>query len=165
MAGVVTDRKGIATWPRCDTGTDCPPRQAWCYGNPGVSWALWTAGQAMARAGLSAGQALCDTAVAAFRTLCDGFDPGFHLDVHPFSVCHGAAGVMLVADAFARHAAVPQAAVLRDRLAEWLWSDLDDLRRLAESDMSLLTGACGVLAALLTVNGANRDWLRCLALS
>jgi hypothetical protein len=163
---LTTDCLGIATWPR--RGGDRPiwpePRQAWCYGNPGVSWALWTASQALTRAGVSEGRELGELAAGAMRTLCDRFDPGLHLGTQRFSVCHGAAGLMLLADAFARHAALTEAALLRDRLAAFLHDNLGEVTRLGENDMSLLTGASGVLAALLTVGGADRDWLRCLGL-
>jgi hypothetical protein len=169
VAQRTVDALGVVSWPQRVPGPrrplDVEPRQAWCYGSAGVSWALWTAGDALTRAGHAGGPPLCATAVAAVRTLCDGYDPDVHLTDHEFSVCHGAAGLLLVADAFALHAALPEAARLRDRLACFLHDRLADVLRLADTDPSLLTGAAGVLAALLTVEGADRTWLRCLALA
>jgi hypothetical protein len=170
VAEQTVDALGVASWPRLgpterDGLAGVIRRQAWCYGNPGVSWALWTAGAALTKAGRIEGPALCATAAEAMGTLCERFDPEVHLDTEELSVCHGAAGIMLVADAFARHAELAVAAALRDRLADVLRGRLADVVRLAGSDTSLLMGASGVLAALLTVDGADRTWLRCLGLS
>ncbi|MBB5890531.1 lanthionine synthetase LanC family protein [Kutzneria kofuensis] len=125
-------------------------RQGWCYGIPGVAWALWTAG---ARA----------EAVRLVRILCQTFDPEANLygrTADRLGICHGAAGVMLIADAFAREG-VAGAGGLRDLMHAYLVERLDDLQAL---DETLLMGASGVLAALLTMAGANRRWLRCLGL-
>jgi lantibiotic biosynthesis protein len=164
------DGLGIATWPRrgpmpSSRSIGAVRRQAWCYGCPGVSWALWTAGDALSRAGRPDGEPLREAATAAMRSLCEGYDPAVHLGDDPLGICHGAAGMMLAADAFARHAGLAPAAVLRDRLADFLFDRLDDVVVLGESDLSLLSGASGVLAALLTVTGADRAWLHCLGLS
>jgi hypothetical protein len=152
------DALGVVSWPRRVPGrvpAGSVERQGWCYGGPGVAWALWTAGQHTRHDGLR------DIAVAAARTLCAHYDPDRHLDHDPLAVCHGAAGVLLVADAFARHAGLPPAAALRAELARYLTDRLDEVTRL---DASLLSGAPGVLAALLTAAGGDRGWLRCLAL-
>lgn len=125
-------------------------RQGWCYGLPGIAWALWSAG---ART----------EAVRCLRILCQTFDPEVNLygrDADRLGICHGAAGVLLIADAFAR-AGVSGAAGLRDLTHSYLLERLDLLPAL---DETLLMGASGVLAALLTVDGANRHWLRCLGL-
>ncbi|EWM12828.1 lanthionine synthetase LanC family protein [Kutzneria sp. 744] len=125
-------------------------RQGWCYGIPGIAWALWTAG---ARA----------DAVRLVRILCQTFDPEVNLygrDADRLGICHGAAGVLLIADAFAR-CGVTGAAGLRDLMRAYLLERLDLLPSL---DETLLTGASGVLAALLTVDGANPHWLRSLGL-
>ena len=125
-------------------------RQGWCYGMPGIAWALWTAG---ARA----------EAVRYLRILCQTFDPEVNLygrDADRLGICHGAAGVMLIADAFAQEG-VAGAAGLRDRMQSYLIERLDRIRLL---DDTLLMGASGVLAALLTVAGANPRWLTCLGL-
>lgn len=165
QAFVATD--GLITWPA--VGRDGAPargpaehRQAWCYGTPGVAWVLHDAGRVLADDGL---QVLGEEAV---RTFCRAFDPARHLDrAQPgehLAVCHGAAGTLAVADAFARHADVPEAAALRDLLDRWLTDRLDEVADLAATDQTLLTGACGVLAVLLTARGAHRWWLPQLAL-
>lgn len=126
-------------------------RQGWCHGLPGVAWALWAAG-----ARTAAGRYL--------RILRQTFDPEVNLfgrDADKLGICHGAAGVMLVADAFAREG-VSGAAGLRDQMRAYLVERLDLVSTL---DATLLMGASGVLAALLTVDGADRSWLRCLGLA
>jgi hypothetical protein len=158
----VTDTRGVVSWPGrvpAPEPTGEARRQGWCYGTPGVAWALWTAGRALVHSGL--GEELCATATEAMRTLCVAYDPDHHLDHDPLAVCHGAAGVLLVADAFARHAGLPAAAALRGELAGHLTDRLDEVLRL---DATLLSGAAGVLAALLTAAGGDRGWLPCLAM-
>lgn len=152
------DASGIVSWPRRvpEPVADGPVRrQGWCYGSPGVGWALWTAGEAIGHSGPR------ETAVTAMRTLCAGYEPDRHLDHDPLGVCHGAAGVLLVADAFARHAELAEAAELRAELTRYLTDRLDEVTRL---DPTLLSGAPGVLAALLTAGGGDRGWLRCIGL-
>ncbi|MFC0539958.1 lanthionine synthetase LanC family protein [Kutzneria chonburiensis] len=125
-------------------------RQGWCYGIPGIAWALWTAG---ART----------EAVRLVRILCQTFDPELNLYGEPadrLGICHGAAGVLLIADAFAREG-VSGAKVLSDLMQTYLVERLD---LVAGLDDTLLRGGSGVLAALLTVRGADRRWLRCLGL-
>ena len=159
------DDLGVVSWPRRAPVATAPTgfarRQGWCYGTPGVSWALWVAGRALLGSGHDEGVAVSARAVAAMRTVCERYDLELHLDHDPLGICHGAAGVLLVADAFARHAGLRQAAALRDELCGYLRERLDDVVRL---DASLLSGASGVLAALLTAEGGDRGWLRCLAL-
>ncbi|MFC4852744.1 lanthionine synthetase LanC family protein [Actinophytocola glycyrrhizae] len=158
------DALDVASWPERvpapEHGGEVR-RQGWCYGTPGVGWALWAAGHALVRSGNPDGNLLCAAATEAMGTLCAAYDPDRHLDHDPLSVCHGAAGVLLVADAFARHAGLPAAAALREDLTGHLTGRLDEVTRL---DAGLLTGATGVLAALLTAAGGDRGWLSCLAM-
>jgi hypothetical protein len=156
-----TDARGVVTWPaRVPGPAGEARRQGWCYGTPGVAWALWTAGRTLDHSGHD-GEELCAVATEAMRSLCVAYDPNYHLDHDPLAVCHGAAGVLLVADAFARHADLPAAATLRAELTGYLTGRLDEVTSL---DATLLSGASGVLAALLTAAGGDRDWLPCLAL-
>jgi hypothetical protein len=146
---VVSPQPELAAWLLQQTYAG-QRRQGWCYGVPGIAWALWTAG---ARA----------DAVRLMRSLCQTFDPDVNLygrDADRLGICHGAAGVLLIADAFVREG-VTGAAGLRDLMVTYLADRLDLLRDL---DETLLLGASGVLAALLTVEGADRGWLRCLGL-
>lgn len=165
QAFVATD--GLVTWP--PVGRDGAPahgpaehRQAWCYGTPGVSWVLHDAGRVLADDGP---QVLGEEAMRSFcrafepERYLGGAEPGEHL-----AVCHGAAGTLAVADAFARHAGLPEAAALRDRLDRYVTDRLAQVADLARTDATLLTGACGVLAVLLTARGGDRWWLPQLAL-
>ncbi|MDN3258675.1 lanthionine synthetase LanC family protein [Streptomyces sp. CSDS2] len=160
------DERGIRTWPGAGLAEppsrEANPRQAWCYGTPGVAWALWDAADALGD------EAAADWAATAFTTLAEHYDETFHLfgdtPGDRLGLCHGAAGVLAVADAFDRHARLPAANALKDRLVGHLTSRLAD-RPLAEWPADLLTGLPGVLAALLTaVHGAPRGWLPCLGL-
>ncbi|MFI9624828.1 lanthionine synthetase LanC family protein [Streptomyces sp. NPDC052042] len=168
------DARSVRSWD--GAGLDGPPpeggrtRQAWCYGNPGVAWALWDAADALGD------RSLADWAADAFTTLAERYDEDLHLVGAPLTerlgLCHGAAGVLVVADAFHRYARLPVAAVLRAGLAEYLGRRLPETlgpgalsSRAARSSHSLLVGVPGVLSALLTtVHEAPRDWLPCLGL-
>ncbi|MGA4862590.1 lanthionine synthetase LanC family protein [Streptomyces lavendulocolor] len=159
------DARGLRTWPGAAPGGPPPegadPRQAWCYGTPGVAWALWDAADALGDHE-AAGRAL-----AAFTTLADRYDEDFHLFGHTpgdlLGLCHGAAGVLAVADALDRHARLPAAAALAARLRARLLDRLPDAL-VGPWPGGLLTGAPGALSALLTAGGAPRDWLPCLGL-
>ncbi|MFE2041962.1 lanthionine synthetase LanC family protein [Streptomyces sp. NPDC059477] len=152
-------------------------RQAWCYGAPGICWALWDAADAVDD------KETAEWAESAFTTLCAHYDETFHLYGDPptdrLACCHGAAGVLAVADAFHHHAHHPGAATLRTRLTTYLTAHLHELPTLAAQDMGLLGGATGILCALLTAtteatSGAAseaasgvtpwRAWTRCLGL-
>ncbi|MFE1579064.1 lanthionine synthetase LanC family protein [Streptomyces fradiae] len=117
------DERGVRTWPGAGLDGRTPPRtavprQAWCYGAPGVAWALWDAADALGDG------AAADRAVEVFTRLADRYDEDFHLygdgPADVLGLCHGAGGVLAVADAFARHAGHAGAARLRDRLAALL---------------------------------------------
>ncbi|MFJ3216674.1 lanthionine synthetase LanC family protein [Kitasatospora sp. NPDC086801] len=161
------DARSIHTWD--GAGLDGPPptgpraRQAWCYGTPGVSWALWDAADALGDREAAA------WAAAAFTTLAERYDERFHLfgdrPADLLALCHGASGVLVVADAFARHAGLPAAATLKARLLAHLRARLPELEALGAEGMGLLGGAAGPLCALLTAgHGASRAWLPCLGL-
>ncbi|WP_346346824.1 lanthionine synthetase LanC family protein [Streptomyces sp. SID161] len=161
------DARSVRTWD--GAGLDGPPpggpraRQAWCYGNPGVSWALWDAADAVGDREAAA------WAATAFTTLAEGYDERFHLfgdrPADVLALCHGAAGVLAVADAFERHAGLPAAAVLKARLLAHLMDRLPAVEALGARHMGLLGGAAGTLCALLTAaHGASRAWLPCLGL-
>lgn len=154
------DGRGIRTWaPAGLDGRDPPSpkgRQAWCYGTPGIAWALWEGGRVLGRPDLK------DFALKAMASFCARFEPGFHLDSEPIArlgFCHGAAGTLAVADCFAKHARSQPAAGLARKLDRLLCAHLDLIAHLAPRDSSLLEGAPGVLSVLLTRRGAPRDWL------
>jgi hypothetical protein len=158
---------GLITWPpvgREDaTGSvDANRRQAWCYGTPGVAWTLWEAGRVLGDDSLQL------LGLEAMRSFCRVFDPDFSFWIYKVSeeiaVCHGAAGNIAVADAFARHAVLPEAAALRDELEVYLWERVEEIIELAGSDMTLLSGAGGIISVLLTVHGGSRAWLPQMAL-
>ncbi|MES9587748.1 lanthionine synthetase LanC family protein [Streptomyces sp. NPDC094045] len=161
------DARSVRSWD--GTGLDGPPpagaraRQAWCYGTPGVAWALWDASDALGD------RATADWAAAAFTTLAERYDEEFHLYGEPLTdrlaLCHGAAGVLAVADAFHRWAGLPAAAALATRLTEHLTTRLPTALAPGRPATALLDGAPGALSALLTAtHDTSRDWLPCLGL-
>lgn len=161
------DGHGLVTWPPAALEGAAPPtvpsrRQAWCYGTPGLAWVLWDGGQVLGDADLVA------LAEQAMRSYCAAFEPSRYLDPAPLGdalgVCHGAAGILAVADAFAVHAGLPAAAALAHALEHHLLERMDQVRRLSAMDMTLLTGASGIGAVLLTRRGGSRAWLGALAL-
>lgn len=161
------DLRGMVTWPPAsETAVSGHPsrRQAWCYGTPGMAWALWSSAIALDDADLQS------FAVDAMRSFCRVFDPNFHLDNSTVSaalgICHGAAGVLAVADAFHRHAGLPEAGALAEFLHAHVVDRLPQVRALADDDLTLLTGASGIVAALLTrCSPTNRFWLRAIGLA
>lgn len=154
------DGRGLKAWPGAGLdGAEEPPaqrRQAWCYGAPGVAWALWESGRVLGR------QDLRDFGRDAIVRFCRRFEPRRYLDAEPVArlgFCHGAAGTLAVADCFAIHARCRPAARLALRIERLLSRRLDEIVRISAGDASLLTGAPGMLAMLLTRRGAPRTWL------
>jgi hypothetical protein len=159
------DARGLRTWStvgltpteRSAVARHAANRQAWCYGTPGIAWTLWDAARVLGDAELGA------LALEAARSFVDSYDDEFHLETtYPdnVAICHGAAGLLLIVDAFDRHARLPGTAALRDHLAGYLRQRLDRVVELAQDNFDLLEGACGVLAALLTYRrGDTRRWL------
>ncbi|MYW06687.1 subtilin biosynthesis protein spaC, partial [Streptomyces sp. SID3343] len=78
-------------------------------------------------------------------------------------VCHGAAGVLAVADAFARHAWLPEADALRTRLTAYVGAGLAGVPNPAAGDGTLL-GLLGAPVVLSTLRTGARGWLACLGL-
>jgi hypothetical protein len=157
---------GLITWPLVGLEGASPSfavddPQAWCYGTPGVAWTLWDAGRVLEDSSLQVlGQ-------EAMRSFCRVFDDDRFIrpDLgEALSICHGAAGTLAVADAFARHANLGEAASLRDYLDQYLMDRIDDIADLARVDMTMLNGAGGILSVMLTAHDGARDWLPQLAL-
>ena len=137
-------------------------RQAWCYGTPGVAWTLWDAGRVLEDASL---QTLGEEAM---RSFCRVFDPDHNYHIHDITeelaICHGAAGTLAVADAFVRHAALREAAELCHELDSYLLDRVDQIADIARTDMTVLSGAGGILSVMLSVRGGARNWLSQIAL-
>jgi len=164
------DGGGLVTWlPAGPRGKPPPPhsahRQAWCYGTPGNAWVLWEAGRVLDD------EELRQFAADAMRSFCTVFDEGLHLyaadDGPPgetLAICHGAAGTLAVADAFAHHAALDEASALASGLEDYLFARLDDAAAIGVSSFGLQSGATGVPAVLLTRTGGDRRWLPLLGL-
>lgn len=170
------DERGLITWPPVglDGGnqwwTGIDRRQAWCYGTPGVAWTLWSAGQSLDDSYFH------DLGKAAMLSFCELFDEDLYIDKaenvrkgldplgEALGICHGAAGTLAVADAFARHAGLREAEDLRQYLTEYLLIRIQEVRELGLTDMTMLTGAGGIMSVLLTAHGGIRSWLSHIAL-
>ncbi|QFZ20218.1 lanthionine synthetase LanC family protein [Saccharothrix syringae] len=155
LADQAHHERGAITWSAAD-GTPPRTRRAWCYGVPGVAWALWETGTALGDPDLTALAAAAVSSPDDFHFTGD--TPGDRL-----AVCHGAAGVLAVFDAFTR-AGLPGTAAAVHRLLDHLRRHQDEVAELARTDMTLLNGAAGVLAAARTASGAPRGWLPLLGL-
>jgi hypothetical protein len=139
------DRQGVPTWPA--------PGSGWAHGTAGVAWTLWEAGRVLDDPRLRR------RATRAMDSYCGEL---LRVDLPrgaPVTFRDGAAGTLALADAFTRHAGLPSAEDLRDQIEERLADRLTDVRDRSGHHMTLLDGACGVLAVLLTVAGGNRRWL------
>jgi hypothetical protein len=148
------DGAGVISWaPAGVPAAPTPqrnPRQAWCHGTPGVSWALWGAGDVLGDA------ALRSYARSAFESYLAAPEPNAHLTLYDsLGVCHGDAGLLVLCDAFARHADMPAAARRRDLLLGRLYGCLGLAADWMCSDPSMLTGAAGMLTALIAVTGGE----------
>jgi hypothetical protein len=164
---IVVGARELITWPPVGAegqppmvGADRP--QAWCYGTPGVAWTLWDA------AGTLEDATKRTLAYDAMRSFCRVFHEELHVDAgspsEALSICHGVAGMLAVADAFSRHASLPEAERLRAHLTGLLLDRDDDIRLLAATDMTILSGAGGILSVLVTSIGGDRRWLPQVAL-
>lgn len=170
------DARGVRSWPSAGLDNDdteirarltrhASRRQAWCYGNPGVAWTIWEAGRVLADPELMA------FALDAAGSFLAAYDGSYLDDDYPdqVGICHGAAGLLLIFDAFARYAQLSGAAQLRDHLADFLQERLeqrlDDLVQGSPSDLSLLAGAAGAVATLLTcLRDGGRGWMAAFGL-
>jgi hypothetical protein len=155
------DSHGLQTWgPAGRDGCEPPEgssrRQAWCYGTPGVAWTLWHAGKVLEEPELRR------FASNAMRTFCRAFDEDFYIDDTGTSaalgICHGVAGTLILARCFASQANLPEAQHLSTRLEDYLTERLPQVCSLAHTDSTTLTGATGILAALLSDRSDNQSW-------
>ncbi|NGN62448.1 subtilin biosynthesis protein spaC [Streptomyces sp. A7024] len=150
---------GLITWPHAGGVAELPRGpQAWCYGTPGVAWALWET------AGVLGDAELADFALDAAASVLRWYDSGDTAAPLGLTLCHGAPGLALLCDAFDRYAALPGAGPLRDRLVSELLGRQDEVIALADEDTTLLSGASGACAALLTLYGGDRGWLSAFGL-
>ncbi|MFG1948325.1 lanthionine synthetase LanC family protein [Nonomuraea sp. NPDC048826] len=154
VAESYADDRGVVSWPTAAGATRSRhPLQAWCYGCPGNAWVLWEAARVLGDTELAA------FALEAAASFVAAYDDD--LDLRNLAVCHGAAGLLLIFDAFARFTPLPGASALAAHLKDHL---LDRPDEIAALDWTLPNGAAGVLAALLTVEGGDRRWLIALGL-
>ena len=160
VAHSYVDRSGLRAWPQANLDGAAPPPQAlrpqaWCYGTPGIAWSLWESGRVLGR------RELQSFALEAMRSWCVAVSPTIDRSANrseKLALCHGVAGNLAIADCFARHARFEPAAKRAGELERLLAREFDADSSLVR-DPSLLDGAPGILAVLLTRRGAPRRWL------
>ncbi|MFF4365447.1 lanthionine synthetase C family protein [Streptomyces sp. NPDC001594] len=145
-----------------------PARATWCYGSPGIACALLNAAEALGDESLRA------VAVDAFEAVLRRFDAS---DGFPSAtVCHGAAGLVVMCAEFARRTASPKARTSLVQLTEHLLTHCDPDLPLGVQDLEqpgvlldspgILTGADGVALALWAVSTpVEPRWTRALLIA
>ncbi|MER5727530.1 lanthionine synthetase C family protein [Streptomyces sp. NPDC002138] len=145
-----------------------PARATWCYGAPGIACALLNAAEALGDAALRA------VAVDAFEAVLRRFDAS---DGFPSAtVCHGAAGLVVMCAEFARRTGSRKAAASLVPLTEHLLTHCDPGLPLGVQDLEqpgvlldspgILTGADGVALALWAVStSVPARWTRALLIA
>ncbi|HEY4304662.1 MAG TPA: lanthionine synthetase C family protein [Gemmatimonadaceae bacterium] len=145
-------------------------RAAWCYGDPGVGFALWKAGCALEDVSL---QEFAEQVIlrALGRTMPEAA-------VVDAPLCHGAAGLAYIAQRFARERGTDASQATDER---W-WRHVLQLRRVGRGvagfesfaggqdgwcpDGSFLTGAAGIgLAIIAQLHPDHHTWDRLLLMS
>lgn len=158
--------KGVTSWPPgvLSSFLDTPAaiiRKAWCYGNPGISWTLWKAGVTLTDTELK------EFAVSAFSSYCRIIPEELKAvtpDSDGLAICHGLAGILLIADTFYRASGSDEARSARLQAMEALAGRWPEIVKLSLHDGSLLNGGLGIAAAALTAAGGDRRWLRLLGM-
>lgn len=130
-----------------------PARTAWCYGNPGIAWALWLAGEALNRTAYR--ELALDAMTAVFRK------PMALRQIDAPTFCHGIAGLLMLALHFAKETNLPIFYDAVQTLTEHLIAQHDPDALLGFYDVEpgpirfeqpgLLTGTAGVVLTLLAV--------------
>jgi len=154
-------------WAGAPVTIDRPGRAGWCYGTPGVARSLWLAGDSLDDAGLrEAGRAALEAVLA--RT--DG-----ELGLDSPTVCHGVAGLLLIAVRMAADTGDPGVRAAAQQLAKRLVDAHDpeaafgyrSIERDRELDApGLLAGVAGIpLALLAAATDQPPVWDRLLLLS
>ena len=96
------------------------------------------------------------------KTFCLFFDEDFYIDDTDTSaalgICHGAAGTLMLARCFGSVAKLPEAQHLSTSLENYIVERLPEVCSLAHTDSTTLTGASGILAALLSDRSDNQFW-------
>lgn len=145
-----------------------PARTAWCYGNPGIAWALWMAGEALNRTAYR--ELALDAMAAVYRK------PMALRQIDAPTFCHGIAGLLAITLRFAQETNLPIFREATQMLTEQLMAQNDPDALLGFYDVKpgpirfehpgLLTGTAGVVLTLLAVGTDQAPtWNRVFLLS
>jgi hypothetical protein len=154
--------------PGARSAPDGPSRCAWCYGSPGISRALWLAGQALGREDYRA------LAVSAMKAVFRRPVAARRIDSPTF--CHGVSGLLGIALRFSHDMGGAEfsddiGVLVRQLLDSFQPQSLLGFRHLETRDTAmdqpgLLEGSPGVALALLaSATGAEPTWDRLFLLS
>jgi hypothetical protein len=164
-----TDDAWGINWPTMvGLGAQRPSRAAWCYGSPGVTRALWLAGDVLDDAQLRS------LAIAGMRAVYDRPLTERMIDSPTF--CHGVAGLLQITLRFAHETGAAEFTDAAADLTEQLLAAFDDdsvlgFRSLepagnAVDQPGLLDGAPGVALVLLAAaTDAKPTWDRLFLLA
>jgi len=162
-----------ANWTSCVTPggpPEIPAHSAWCYGSPGVAYALWLAGTAIDDAKLR------ELAIEAMAAVYRRPWPVRQIGDSP-GLCHGVAGLLQITLRFANHTGEPlftnAAGELTERLLKLYRPEVptgyyshSKSNGSVREHPGLLDGASGVALALLAAStGTEPVWDHALLLS
>jgi len=165
--GVPADGGGLR-WPAAlADGGSVPCREGWCYGTPGVAAAFAAAG---ARTG---DERWTNVARDALLALAASEPASMGLDDH--GLCHGTAGVALIADEVGIVSGCGELRAFAERLYRAVLDAFDGDARFGYraltgmargDDPGFLEGASGIALALLAIDtSVPRPWTRALGLA
>lgn len=167
LVAIAQDHGRGLRWPAAiDAGEALGSRHAWCYGTPGVAAVLTIAAKRIGR------DDALELAIGALEAFWRSPRESWHLA--DSAICHGTAGVALCFESAARvtenSALMSYAARLHEEVLQ-AYDESAPYGYRAESpegkpcdDATFLTGAVGIALSLLSPIGADRAWLRALAL-
>jgi len=165
LASQAMDEGEETTWPAFFSPLQ--PREAyahdsWCYGPPGIAWALWQAGQVLGVPSLQA------KALLTLHAVCSRREQQWGL--HQAGLCHGTGGLLHLLRCFQQVS--PQDALLNETIAFFHqkvrqsfdaqtlfgWKDVRSAHEVWDNP-GFLSGASGTLLALLAAElGAPTIW-------
>ncbi|SCW52559.1 Lanthionine synthetase C-like protein [Paenibacillus tianmuensis] len=140
-----------------------PPREAWCYGGPGVARTLWLAGQALGEPAWK--QAAIESFLGTARR------PEQLWNLHSSTFCHGYAGLLQMTQRMIADTGTAELLPLRDHLVDRIIHSFDASAPYGFEELEagekqhfagLLDGAAGVALTLLAVvqdREPEWDWI------
>lgn len=117
-------------------------RQAWCYGTPGITWALYRGHIALSQP---------SAAQDALKTFLSCPWQSYPSAYSGISICHGIAGIALLSSAFERSCPQANVSTVTKQVMRECSSSSEGTTE--KKDWPLLQGAAGVVAVVLAARG------------